>query len=110
MKKLILTAVLLIIGIASSAQQYLYTSVLNIPYHSIDDTKKDNYVRERCLLDIYYPQNSKGFSTVIWFHGGGLTGGEKEIPEALKEKNICVVGVGYRLRLNLDKPEPKRFE
>lgn len=97
MKKLFLIVVLPIIGFAASAQQSVYTSTFNIPYYNVDVIKKDSYVRDRCMLDIYYPQNSKGFSTVIWFHGGGLTGGNKEIPEALKEKNICVVGVGYRL-------------
>ena len=33
---------------------------------------------------------------MIWFHGGGLTGGNKEIPKYLQEK-IAVIGVNYRL-------------
>ena len=49
------------------------------------------------MLDVYYPENKTGFATVVWFHGGGLTGGSKEIPEALKDKNICIVAVNYRL-------------
>lgn len=44
--------------------------------------------RERCVLDVYYPLNTKGFVTLVWFHGGGLTGGNKELPEALKENGI----------------------
>jgi acetyl esterase/lipase len=36
-------------------------------------------------LDIYLPKNVKDFATVIWFHGGGITGGEKFIPEELKK-------------------------
>ncbi|MNQ87980.1 Acetyl esterase [compost metagenome] len=48
-------------------------------------------------MDIYYPKNTKGFATIVWFHGGGLTGGSKEIPEALKNKDFAIIGVNYRL-------------
>jgi hypothetical protein len=48
-------------------------------------------------LDIYYPENTKNFLTVIWFHGGGLTSGEKHIPKELKEQGFCIVAVNYRL-------------
>jgi acetyl esterase/lipase len=37
------------------------------------------------------------FSTIIWFHGGGLTGGNKFIPGQLKNKGVAVVAVNYRL-------------
>lgn len=57
----------------------------------------DNYRNERCKLDIYYPAGEKDFATVVWFHGGGLEGGEKYIPQELKEKGIAVVAVNYRL-------------
>jgi len=55
------------------------------------------YRTERCRLDIYYPARKKGFKTVVWFHGGGLTEGEKFIPEPLTDKGIAVVAVNYRL-------------
>lgn len=55
------------------------------------------YRSERCKLDIYYPKCKKGFKTVVWFHGGGLTGGEKYLPEQLMKKGIAVVAVNYRL-------------
>ena len=45
----------------------------------------DPYALERCVLDLYLPKN-KDFATVVWFHGGGLTGGKKYIPEGLKKK------------------------
>jgi acetyl esterase/lipase len=35
---------------------------------------------QRCRLDVYAPATKKPFSTVIWFHGGGLTQGERTIP------------------------------
>ena len=34
---------------------------------------------------------------MVWFHGGGLTNGSKEIPEALKHNGLIIVGAGYRL-------------
>lgn len=51
----------------------------------------------RCVLDIYYPKDIDDFATVIWFHGGGLTGGNKEIPEGLKNRGVAVVAPNYSL-------------
>ena len=55
------------------------------------------YMRERCRLDVYYPKDEEGFSTVIWFHGGGLRAGNKSIPGSLKKQGFAVVAVNYRL-------------
>lgn len=52
---------------------------------------------ERCKLDLYYPENAKDFPTVVWFHGGGLSGGSKFIPEELKNCGLAVIAVNYRL-------------
>lgn len=57
----------------------------------------DPYVQQKCLLDVYYPTDRTDFATVIWYHGGGLTGGSREIPKELQQQGLCVVGVGYRL-------------
>jgi len=54
-------------------------------------------MKGRCKLDIYYPENVDNFITVVWFHGGGLTGGEKSIPERLKNHELAIVAVNYRL-------------
>ena len=53
-------------------------------------------MQQRCRLDFYYPVD-KPFSTVVWFHGGGFTTGERFIPMPLREKGIAVVAVNYRL-------------
>ena len=50
-----------------------------------------------CDLDLYYPKDQKGYSSVVWFHGGGLTSGKKEIPEELKNSGLAVIAVNYRL-------------
>jgi acetyl esterase/lipase len=57
----------------------------------------EQYAMERCRLDVYYPENATGLPVVVWFHGGGLTGGGKFIPEQLKNSGLVVVAVNYRL-------------
>lgn len=51
---------------------------------------------ERCVLDFYRPKNVKNFPTIVYFHGGGLAGGNKSIPKELMEKGWAVVAVNYR--------------
>ena len=57
------------------------------------------------MLDIYYPESFKNFATVVWFHGGGLSSGNKYFPEALKDKGICIVAVNYRLYPKVNAPK-----
>ncbi len=58
---------------------------------------KDEYSRERCKLDVYYPEKGSDLPVVVWFHGGGLTGGEKFLPEQLKTGDMVIVAPNYRL-------------
>ena len=83
--------VLLIFCATASAQTY--RQVNDISYTQ----KTDAYSHERLKLDVYYPENTADKPVVVWFHGGGLEGGNKEIPARLREKDIVVVGVNYRL-------------
>lgn len=64
---------------------------------SICYSTADEYACERCMLDVYYPVGGDECEVVVWFHGGGLTGGERYIPRQLKEHGIVVVAVNYRL-------------
>ncbi len=86
------------------AQSTEYLSKENIQYYSEDLRQSDDYIQERCVLDIYYPEKLKDFPTVVWFHGGGLTGGRKFIPKELKEKRMAVVAVNYRLYPKIKAP------
>lgn len=65
----------------------------NIQYKN----EKDTYIKERCKLDICYDKSKKNSPVVVWYHGGGLTSGQKEIPGLLKKQGFVVVGVNYRL-------------
>ena len=80
--------------IALNAQKTEYVLEKDISYYG---NVKDAYQKERCKLDVYYPKNLKNFPTVVWFHGGGLKGGNKSVPKQLQEKGIAIVAVNYRL-------------
>ena len=102
MKKIIFL-LLLTTSIVVSAQQK-YAVEKDIHYYPDAINKSDKYIDSQCTLDIYYPKDSKNFATIVWFHGGGLSGGTKEIPNALLEKGFAVIGVGYRLSPKVKAP------
>ena len=50
----------------------------------------DAYLQERCKLDVYAPDGANDLPVVVWFHGGGLTGGDKRsIP---RDRNLELYG------------------
>lgn len=93
---------LLSVTVFVAPAQITYKTENNISYRSGENL--DEYQKERCKLDIYYPENVDSFTTVIWFHGGGLTAGQKSIPERLKNKKLAVVAVNYRLSPKVKSP------
>ncbi|MDI1256016.1 MAG: alpha/beta hydrolase [Flavobacterium sp.] len=104
MKKAHFLFLLLILSFTISAQDIGYITKTNIHYYADSINKTNQYINERCVLDLYYPKNQKNFATIVWFHGGGLTEGQKEIPEALMKKGIAVIGVNYRLSPKVKSP------
>ena len=72
-----------------------YQTLKDISYISADDTSA--YRRERCKLDMYLPTQKKGFKTIVWFHGGGLEGGNKEFRPELMNSGFAQVAPNYRL-------------
>lgn len=67
-------------------------------------SETDAYRKERCKLDVYYPTDKKDFPTIVWFHGGGLEGGNKHIPQELMNKGFAVIAVNYRLSPKVKNP------
>ena len=54
---------------------------------------------DRCVLDVYYPEtveSTDSLPVIVWFHGGGLTGGGKYIPRELMTGEYIVVAPNYR--------------
>ncbi len=105
MKKHLTLLLLMALVSFTQAQQPAYLTKANIPYYEDASAQTDEYMRQRCVLDIYYPEGVKGYATIVWFHGGGLTGGNKEIPAYLKEKGVCVVAPNYRLNPQVKAPK-----
>lgn len=93
MKRYCLLSVMLCCFLSIAAQEIAYRELHDIPYTA----SKDAYAQQRCKLDVYYPENLTDCPTVVWFHGGGLTGGNKSIPGKLKKAGMVVVAVNYRL-------------
>ena len=102
MKKLVFLLFVVNAIIANAQQQYKTDK--NIHYYDENSNNQDAYINSQCTLDIYFPENQKDFATIIWFHGGGLTKGEKKIPKALMNKGFAVVGVEYRLSPKVSAP------
>ena len=103
-KQIIFSLTLLLLAPSGTSAQVQYKKVENISYVASDDTSA--YRRERCKLDIYYPVNARHpFKTVVWFHGGGLKAGQKELPAEFRTKGMAVVGVNYRLYPRAKNPE-----
>jgi len=104
MKRNLFFILILCSGFLLAAQESGYTTRTDISYYSESISSGDEYIAERCVLDLYYPEDLKEFPTVVWFHGGGLTGGNKSIPQELKEKGMAVVAVNYRLYPKIKAP------
>jgi acetyl esterase/lipase len=78
-------------------------TLLDVPYYP-EAARTNAYQAERCVLDARFPDSVKGFPTVVWFHGGGLSGGQKHWID-LKDGGIAVVAVNYRLAPRAQVPD-----
>ena len=91
MKRYFILAVALLCAAAVAAADYKVDR--DLVYRSDDD----EYVRRMCRLDVSSPEGATDAPVIVWFHGGGLTGGGKDTPRELLANGAVVVGVGYRL-------------
>ena len=70
----------------------------NIPYYDEKAVMADPYTAERCKLDVFYPTHQKYVPVLIYFHGGGMSGGSKdEKMELYKHLGCVIVTPNYRL-------------
>lgn len=94
LKKLAIGVLMIAGSVATVRADNERISVSDISYTS----KTDPYAMERCKLDVSCPSDTCGCPVIVWYHGGGLTSGQKQLPARLcHEKDIVVVGVNYRL-------------
>ena len=85
-----------------AAEPQTYKTTRGILYR--ESEKLTEYMSSRCRLDVYAPVGQTGFSTVVWFHGGGLRAGERFVPAQLQQQGIAVVSVNYRLSPRVKSP------
>lgn len=78
----------------AAAQDKGYLIEKEIQYR---ESTGDVYTDSICRLDVYFPEKEEGFSTLIWYHGGGLTGGSRDLPQELMNQGIAIVTADYRL-------------
>ncbi|NLZ07694.1 MAG: alpha/beta hydrolase [Phycisphaerae bacterium] len=87
-------------GVAAANAQPI-SVVADIAYKSGDGLTA--YEMERCKLDLYLPEGEKGFATLLWFHGGGITEGSKSDPMTVgiakwfSGQGVAVALPNYRL-------------
>lgn len=93
--KYLIPALLLCFALPTLAQDTTsYVEKDDIPYRNGAQT---DYMKERCRLDVYYPARAANVPVIVWFHGGGITAGNKSIPEELKKQHMIIVAANYRL-------------
>lgn len=89
---------------ADAGAKLEYATESNLAYYDAATlARADQYQKEQTKLDVYYPKGAKGFATVVWFHGGGLTGGSRYFPN-LKDQGIALVAASYRLAPKVQPP------
>lgn len=83
-----------------------------LPAAEIIEEKNQSY-REgesACQLDLYRPESNEKLPCLVWFHGGGMTGGSKNdassvaVARAFAAKGLLVACVGYRLHPQVKYP------
>ena len=95
---------LLLCLVATSAGAIETKVIKDVPYKD-DVVSLTPYEQERCKLDLTVPVGAKGFATYVWFYGGGMKNGGKdlrseyctEIRESLAQGGVAVVTPDYRL-------------
>lgn len=101
MKKNFICFFMFLVSLFVDSQSVNYKTLSAVSYLDSSAESTSDYQKKMCLLDIYSPNSEEKAPVIVWFHGGGLTGGKREIPEALKNKGYIIVGVGYRLSPNV---------
>lgn len=66
-------------------------------YHPVETADFGGRGRTDQQLYLRIPKRGTAFPAVVWFHGGGLTGGGREVPDALFDGRMAVIEARYRL-------------
>lgn len=104
MRRILAVGLLLSCTLVARSQD-AFTKVADVSYLG---ATADEYARKQCVLDLYLPKDKVGFATIVWFHGGGLTGGNRSSGAAFARRftaeGVGVVLAGYRLSPKVKSP------
>ncbi|MAX27255.1 MAG: lipase [Phycisphaeraceae bacterium] len=82
---------------AQAQQADGFTKKSDIFYLDMPLDKASESQQSQNRLDVIYPTDTRGFATIVWFHGGGLTGGKRHMPKVNPKHKFATVAVSYRL-------------
>ena len=85
MKRLLLAVICSMISCGAFAHGYQKDTVFY----------RDN--NEKCHMEVSYIKGAADKPVIVWFHGGGLTGGNAKTPQTLLKEDYLVFSVSYRL-------------
>ena len=105
--------VLLLLPTLLSAQEPANRILSDVAYKT--GSALSPYEAERSKLDVYLPDSGKNWPVLIWFHGGGLKGGDKRgtptdgvkpehMATSLARAGIAVVCPNYRFSPKVEFP------
>ena len=95
----------LLLCFAATTATAIETKVIKDISYKDDVISQTPYEQERCKLDLTVPVGAKGFATCVYFYGGGLKKGSKdlaseycaEIRQSFAQAGVAVVTPDYRL-------------
>jgi acetyl esterase/lipase len=92
-----LVILFLVLAITTAQAQEGWKVDRDIFYLPIPLEKATEYQQKQNRLDFRYKEGAKGFATVVWLHGGGLSGGKRERPSISSRYEIASAEVDYGL-------------
>ena len=60
----------------SFSQSISYKILTDLPYY--ENPINDTYKKQRCKLDLYFPEGIQNFPTIVWFHGADSKEAQKQ--------------------------------
>lgn len=66
----------------------------NVPF-SLKEISYGEYPDQKIYFSL--PQNTNSFPVIVWYHGGGMVGGERDLPDELLNGKYGIAEVRYRV-------------
>ncbi|MDO4570017.1 MAG: alpha/beta hydrolase [Planctomycetia bacterium] len=100
MKKTRFRANIFVLALLISSVVYAAETQKNVSYNlaEVPPCGDAQYAAERRFLDVHVPDALPADAPIlVWFHGGGLSGGGKHIPQPFLNQKFVTIAADYRL-------------